>query len=108
MLHTNTIASAGAFAMLAACILGIGFLVRFLIALVADRTSIPARVRETVHSSAEATSRGYRAAVDHGPHVALGVLRLNTTLSSNVRGEESHRSGRRVPFVALALDRTLK
>jgi hypothetical protein len=105
MLHTNTIASAGAFAMLAACTLGIGFLVRFLIALMGDRASIQARVRETVHSSAEATSRCSTAAVNHGPHVALGVFRLTTALSSNVCGEESRRSGRRAAFT---LDRTFE
>jgi hypothetical protein len=105
MLQTNTNVGAGVFAMLAACCLAIGFLVRFLIALVTDRTSTQARVAETVHSSAEATSRGYTAAVDQGPHVALGVFRLTTALSSNVCREETRRSRRRVPFVAFALDR---
>ena len=105
MLHTNTFASPGAFAMLAACILGIGFLVRFLIALVDDGTSMKPSNRGKAYSLAEATSRCYTAAVDYGPHVALGVFRLTTALSSNVCSEETPRSGRRVPFVAFALDR---
>ena len=105
MLHTNTIASPGAFAMLAACILGIGFLVGFLIALAGDGTSIQASMRERVHSSAETPSGCHTAAVDHGPHVALGVFRLTTALSSNVCGDETRRSGKRVPFETFALDR---
>ena len=89
MLHANTIASSGAFAILVTCVLGIGFLVRFFVALVGEEntTRVVHQVRPgRVHDATDGTIEPPRhrwAAADSGAHIALGVLRITTALTSN-------------------------
>jgi hypothetical protein len=74
-----TVASPGIFVVLAACALGIGFMVRFLVAIARDKNQIrvghPGRARE-VRS---------HAAVNPAGHLAMGVVRITTALASNAR-----------------------
>jgi len=89
MLQPNIVASPATFTMLAVCVLGIGFMVRFFIALASEENKIRVvhRVRPRgVHCATDAAcepSRYKWAAVDSGAHIALGVLRITTALTSN-------------------------
>jgi hypothetical protein len=101
MLYTNTISSPGLFVMLAACVLGIGFLVRFFIELVGE-TNLRADIRARVHYSASEPSRYFTGEVDPGPHVALGVFRITTALASHVGREETQSTENRTSPLAFA------
>ena len=74
-----TVASLGTFVMLAVCVLGIGFMLRFLIAIASDehnvRVAYPARARKA----------GGEPALNPARHLALGVVRITTALASNTR-----------------------
>lgn len=91
MLQPNTVASLASFMMLAVCVLGIGFMIRFFIALASEEDQIrvvhPVRPKG-VHYATDAACEPPRyrwAAVDSGAHIALGVLRITTVLASNPR-----------------------
>lgn len=74
-----TVASPGTFVMLAACVLGIGFMLRFLIAIASDENKVrvahPVRVKQA----------GGEPALNPARHLALGVVRITTALASNPR-----------------------
>jgi len=89
VLQSNIVASLAIFTMLVVCALGIGFLVRFFIALASEENQIrvvhPIRYRG-IHYATDGTGEPPRyrwSAVDSGAHIALGVLRITTALPSN-------------------------
>ncbi len=91
MLGPNTIANSAAIGLLAACVLGIGFLIRFFIG-VADEGS-KARVAHPYAPGEGKFAVGtlyqrprHRVAeVNSGAHLALGVLRITTVLNSDLK-----------------------
>jgi hypothetical protein len=89
MLQPNTVASLETFTMLAVCILGMGFMVRFFIALTGENRKIQIvhTVRpKRVHS---APVIAYEAPLLSGPEVipasplVMGVVRIANALASN-------------------------
>ncbi len=78
-----TVASPGIFAVLAACVLGMAFMVRFLIAIATDENKI--RVAHPVR----AKRAGSEPALNPARHLAMGVVRITTALASNSR-ERAH------------------
>ncbi|MGZ4731853.1 MAG: hypothetical protein ACXVZH_06885 [Terriglobales bacterium] len=89
MLYLQTAASPAMVTMLLGCVLGAGFMVRFLIALTLDarQTYSERTVRPGgVHYAAEVprTQTPYRDAVaNSASHLAIGVVRITTALASN-------------------------
>jgi hypothetical protein len=96
MLQPNIVAGPATFIMLAVCVLGIGFMIRFFVALAREenRIRVVHQVRSRgVHYATDGASEPPRyrwAAVDSGAHIAMGVLRITTALASS-----SSREGRR-------------
>jgi hypothetical protein len=89
MLHPNTITSLGTFAMLAVCVLAIGFMLCFFLALANDDHKIRMARRVVVNHAVDALHRHRGAVVEPGTHIALGVLRITSVLAANpCRGEE--------------------
>ena len=74
-----TVAGPGIVAVLAACILAIGFMVRFLIAIAGDEHKV--RVAHEVRTRAAWGD----AALNPAGHLAVGVVRITTALASNAR-----------------------
>jgi hypothetical protein len=89
MLHLNTIASPAIFAMFLACVLGAGFMVRFLVALTLDDRMMHAEYahrRSGLHYPADATwvdARYRSTVVNSAAHLAIGVVRITTALASD-------------------------
>jgi hypothetical protein len=91
MLQPNMVSNPASYIMLAVCVLGIGFMVRFLIALASEENKT--RVVHPFHTRgahyADAADAAFEpprhrwAAVDSGAHIALGVLRITAALTSN-------------------------
>ncbi len=88
MLHLQTVPTPAIVVMLLACILGMGFMVRFLVALTVEGRTMRARgVRpEGVHYAAdmdcvEAPCR--QTVLGSAAHLAIGVVRITTALASN-------------------------
>lgn len=93
MLQPNAVASAETFTMLAACVVGIGFMVRFLVALAGEGKGMRVGVKR-VHYVTEETgelARHRGAEVSPAAHLALGVLRITSALTSNL-GREGRRT----------------
>ena len=93
MLHLQTATSPAVVTMLLGCVLGIGFMVRFLIALTLDgkEANTQSAVRPGgLHYAAVVprTQTPYRAAVaNSASHLAIGVVRITSALASNaIRG----------------------
>ncbi len=78
-----TVASPGTFVMLAVCVLGIGFMLRFLLAIASDENKI--RIAHPVR----ARKAGSEPALNPARYLALGVVRITTGLASNTR-ERAH------------------
>ena len=78
-----TVASPGTFVMLVVCVLGMGFMVRFLIAIASDENKI--RVAHPVRAKKAGSEPGLNPA----RHLAMGVVRITTALASNPR-EHAH------------------
>ena len=100
MLQPNITANPATLAMLAACVLGIGFMLRFLVALTGEDNKIQVvrQVRSrSVHYATDSTShlrqRGGIVA-DPAAYLAMGALRITTALASNSgrRGRTADRS----------------
>jgi hypothetical protein len=100
MLQPNITANPAILALLAACILGIGFMFRFLVALTGEESKIQVvrQVRSrSAHYATDSTSdlrqRGGVVA-DPAAYLAMGVLRITTALASNPshRGRAEGRS----------------
>jgi hypothetical protein len=83
MLQPNLATSPAMLAMLAACVLAIGFLIRVFVALAGESGAIPVR-----HKIRPLEIREREGAADPEAYVAMGVLRIATALSSNSGGEE--------------------
>jgi len=89
MLHLETVTSPAIFAMLLACVLGAGFMVRFLVALTLDEGKMHAeyaRRRSGLHCPADTAwvDAPYRkTAVNSAAHLAIGVVRITTALASD-------------------------
>jgi hypothetical protein len=88
MLQSNTVSSPTLYAMVALCVLSVGFMIRFLIALVIDgkkiRVDYPVRLKG-VRCPADVTSeepRSSEGAVNPAAHLAMGVVRLASALTS--------------------------
>jgi len=93
MLHLLTATSPAVVTMLLGCVLGIGFMVRFLIALTLDgkEANTQSAVRPGgLHYAGVVprTQTPYRAAVaNSASHLAIGVVRITSALASNaIRG----------------------
>ena len=89
MLPANTAASLATFTMVAACALGIGFMVRFFIALAGDGNKMRSGYRtrpKGVRSAPDAPCKELlrsETAVNPSGHLAMGVLRISTALALN-------------------------
>jgi hypothetical protein len=94
MLHPDTITSLGTFAMLAVCVLAIGFMLCFFLALANDDHKMAHRV---VHNAATAVPRHRVAVVEPGTHIALGVLRVTSVFAASP-GHEEERADAHVRF----------
>jgi len=82
MLQAITVTSPASLAVLTGCFLGIGFMVRFFIALGGDAS----RVQEVHTVDASRAHRGVpEAAMNPADHLATGVVRVTTALASNPR-----------------------
>jgi hypothetical protein len=98
MPHLETVASPAILVMLLACVLGTGFMVRFLVALILDERKAHleyAHRRPGLHYPADMAwvDAPYRkTAVNSAAHVAIGVVRITTALGSNT-GREKARVG---------------
>ena len=99
MFQMQTAASPVIVAMLLGCVLGAGFMVRFLIALAVDGKAARAvhvvRPRGLHYAGDRPRTRApYRAAVaNSASHLAIGVARLTSALASSTSG------GNRLPSV---------
>ena len=89
MLHPNLATSTAMLVTLAACVLGIGFLIRVFVALAGESGAITAR-----HKIRPLEIRLREVAADPEAYVAMGVLRITTALSSNSAGEALATTGR--------------
>ncbi len=97
MLQPDTLASSEIFAMLAAVILGVGFMARFLVALISEgkksRVDEPVGVKEPYATEAACEPRQY--------NLAMGVFRITTALASTPsRDRRSAAYQSRVMFAA--------
>jgi hypothetical protein len=116
MLLPNLVASAAPLVMLACCALGIGFMVRFFLALTSEGCKMRRKhpfLRRGVHyatDSAGELPRHRWAPADSGAYMVMGVLRVTTALASN-RSPASRRTAGRsnaVVFAELARERDSK
>jgi hypothetical protein len=95
MLQSNALSSLTIYAMLALCVLSVGFMIRFLIALAIDgkkiRVDYPVRLKG-VRCPADVTCeepRSSEGTVNPAAHLAMGVVRLASALTSKPnRGSE--------------------
>jgi hypothetical protein len=98
MLHLETFTSPANLVMLLSCVLGAAFMVRFLVALTLDERKMHAeyaRHRSGLHYSGDTAwvDAGYRkTAINSAAHLAIGVVRITTALSS-----DGGRRGRQAP-----------
>ena len=89
MLHLQTAASPAIVTMLLGCVLGLGFMVRFLIALTVDGKEAhavhPVRPGGLDYAADRSRSQAaYRTAVaNSASHLAIGVVRIASALASN-------------------------
>jgi hypothetical protein len=102
MLHFETAASASIFVMLLACVLGAGFMIRFLVALTLDARKAHveyAHRRAGLHYPADMAwvhARYRKSAVNSAAHLAIGVVRITIALAS-----DAARGKRRAPVERL-------
>jgi hypothetical protein len=82
MLQANTVSSPTIYTMLALCVLSVGFMIRFLIALAIDGKKIgvdhPVRCKDVTWKE----PRSREKAANSTGHLAIGVVRLATVLTS--------------------------
>jgi hypothetical protein len=107
MLHLATAASPATIFMLLVCLLGVGFMVRFLVALSVDEKTMRSRyVVHTggVHYAADMgrSQAWYRDAVTNSAaHLAIGIVRITTALTSNTGRKKTHASTDRIQVAPL-------
>ena len=89
MLHLQTAASPAIMAMLLGCVLGVGFMIRFLIALTLDGKqahAVHALRPGGLHYPEDASrmEAAYRNALaNSASHLAIGVVRITSALATN-------------------------
>ena len=107
MPHLETVASPAIFVMLLACVLGAGFMIRFLVALTLDQRKMHL---EYAHRSAglhypadmaRADAACRKTAVNSAAHLAIGVVRITTALASDAGCGKRHASVQRLHVVTL-------
>jgi hypothetical protein len=107
MLHWETVTSPAIFVMLLACVLGAGFMIRFLVALTLEDRKMHV---EHAHHSAElhypadmawVDAPYCKTAVNSAAHLALGVVRITTALASGAGRAKSHAAVDRFHVVTL-------
>ena len=88
MIQSNAVSSPTAYAMLSLCVLSVGFMIRFLIALAIDgkkiRVDYPVRLKG-VRCRSDLTCEelpSSEGAIIPAAHLAMGVVRLASALSS--------------------------
>lgn len=106
MLHLVTGASPATVFMLLVGLLGVGFMVRFLVALTVDeRTMRPRYVVHTggVHAAGMGRSQAWQrdAVAKSAAHLAIGVVRITTALTSNTGRKKTHTSTDRIQLAPL-------
>jgi len=107
MLHLVAAASPVTVFMLLVCLLGVGFMVRFFVALTVDVKTMRSRyVVHTggVHYAADTghSQAWYRDAVTNSAaHLAIGVVRITTALTSNPGRTQTHASTGRIQVAPL-------
>src|ERR1700730_18251297 len=107
MLHLETVTSPAIFAMLLSCVLGAGFMVRFLVALTLDERKMHAEYahrRSGLHYPADTAwvdAPYCKTAVNSAAHLALGVVRITTALASGAGRAKSHAAVDRFHVVTL-------
>jgi hypothetical protein len=107
MPHLETVASPAIFVMLLACVLGTGFMIRFLVALTLDERKMhleSAHRRAGLHYPADMAwvDAAYRkTAVNSAAHLAIGVVRITTALASDAGRGKRHASVQRLHVVTL-------
>jgi len=114
MIQSNAVSSPTAYAMLSLCVLSVGFMIRFLIALAIDgkkiRVDYPVRlkgVRRPADLPCEELPSS-EGAIFPTAHLAMGVVRLASALSSTPNRSMSPRSlggdGNLVPQTNTVID----
>jgi hypothetical protein len=96
MLNPNTITNLAPFAMLAVCVLAIGFMLCFFLALATDHHKMAHRA---ANDAANAAPRSRGTVVEPGTHIALGVLRVTSVLASSL-GNGEQRADAHMEFAA--------
>ena len=107
MLHLETVTSPAIFVMLLACVLGSGFMVRFLVALTLEERKM--RVKHAhrpagLHYPADMAwvdAPHCKSAVNSAAHLAIGVVRITTALASGAGRAKSHAAVDRLHVVTL-------
>jgi hypothetical protein len=107
MLHLETAASPTMFALVLACVLGTGFMIRFLVALTLDGRKARAEYalrRSGIHYPAgmacvDAPYR--RTAANSAAHLAIGVVRITLALASDAGRKRRHASAHGPDVVTL-------
>lgn len=105
MLHPETFASSATSVMLLACVVSVGFMVRFLIALTVDDRNMRTRSVRRVGVDpadlvcAEAPHR--QTAFGSAAHLALGVVRITTALAARAVTANPHNKVERLRVVHL-------
>ena len=107
MPHLETVASPAIFVMLLACVLGAGFMIRFLVALTLDQRKMHldhAHRSAGLHYPADmarADAACRKTAVNSAAHLAIGVVRITTALASDAGRGKRHASVQRLHVVTL-------
>jgi hypothetical protein len=107
MLHLETVTSPAIFVMLLACVLGSGFMVRFLVALTLEERAMHVKHAHRpagLHYPADMAwvdARHRKTAVNSAAHLAIGVVRVTTALASGAGRAKNHAAVDRFHVVAL-------
>ena len=109
MLPANTVASVEVLGTLVACLLGIGFMIRFFVALAGDRKMkavAPVRRQSRFPKYARPEPGRYRRRVGNPAELlAIGVLRITQALASRRRHADVHLTPLR-PYLVKGASRT--
>lgn len=107
MLHLQAASSPAIFIVLLACVLGAGFMVRFLVALTRDAGNMRRRYalrRERLHypaGMAWVDAPYGKTAVNSADHLAIGVVRITTALAADSGRRKRRGSVDRTPVVTI-------
>jgi hypothetical protein len=107
MPHLETVASPAVVVMLLACVLGAGFMIRFLVALTLDERKVRvecAHRRAGLHyppNMAWVDAPYRKTAVNSAAHLAIGVVRITTALASDAARRKRRASVERLHVMKL-------